>query len=215
MIRGEYAELVGRLRESFKEIWRCVDWSGTPMVGLEVCGKEEPPILVTAGAHGDEPAGVYAAVELAYRLNFERKVVIVPSRDPSGFHSLNEVLKYMVGSSLKSLDELPALVREYGGEEVYCNGRLYLGFIRNVGFTYTRSEAPQASTAVERALRRVFSEEGLYDSYYGNRILVPAMTAESEGSGLSGQLYTLFVGERGVLAMTTLERMHPYPRFMS
>ncbi len=55
-----------------------------------VFGSGEPRILITAGIHGDEATGVYAAIELIEELKKEKvagSVVVVPVVNPLGFEA--------------------------------------------------------------------------------------------------------------------------------
>jgi hypothetical protein len=56
------------------------------------------PILVTGGAHTDEPAGILAACELIRQVESERPIYIIPCRDPLGFDGLRRCLQLELGS---------------------------------------------------------------------------------------------------------------------
>lgn len=60
--------------------------SGHPISVIEVAKGMDPPILLAAGSHADEVAGVFAALQLARTLrNARHSVYVVPLRDPHGW----------------------------------------------------------------------------------------------------------------------------------
>jgi len=87
-----------------------------PLVVIECGGDKMPPILISAGAHSTEQAGVSSAVELADELQTEHRVYILPCRDPMGMNGFNHVLSLGLGGvlpELSTVDEAAALCTVY------------------------------------------------------------------------------------------------------
>ena len=82
-----YDELLTRLRRSghaMQALGAAPD--GSQLVAVRCGGDKLPAILVTAGSHATEHAGVSAAVELIQALQTEHQVYVVPTRDPIGLN---------------------------------------------------------------------------------------------------------------------------------
>ena len=108
-----------------------------PLVVIEGGGDKLPPILISAGAHSTEQAGVSAAVELADELQTEHRVYILPCRDPMGMNGFNHVLSLGLGGvlpELSTVDEAAALLREKG-EVLWDKGGRLLALLGDHAYT--------------------------------------------------------------------------------
>lgn len=74
---------------------------GTPLFAYdtdgEPFGKGRKPVLVTAGSHAEEAAGVATAYRLVSSTNFSGRLVIVPCRDPLGWDGVRHTFRRSVG----------------------------------------------------------------------------------------------------------------------
>src|SRR6266852_337373 len=105
------------LRASGKPVRRLGSaFGGEEILCVETGGESLPPILITAGAHTPEAAGVVAALRLLDELETDRKTYVVPLRDPFGFHDVDHCLSTLLGqpTAVASYDEVVALLRTSG-----------------------------------------------------------------------------------------------------
>ncbi|CAN0454882.1 unnamed protein product, partial [Phaeothamnion confervicola] len=56
-------------------------------------GDRGAPIVITAGSHADEVAGVFAAIDLAESLQSDHPIYIIPARDPLGWNGFAHTLQ--------------------------------------------------------------------------------------------------------------------------
>ena len=200
---SEYLDAVDLLKKRFKVAASTEDWLGLPLVIFRVGGNEEPPALVTAGAAGVEAAGVYAALELVLKVDVERTVYVLPSRDPTGFHGASYVLSKMLGEEVRVETPFDAkkLLASAGAEVLLDTSDLFLALFKGVGFAIGSADAYDAKALLEREL---ISRE-LADSLDGTRILLAAQLPHAEGVGGLNRLLTLIVKDGRVLTYEDLE----------
>lgn len=113
----------------------------SPIVAVRAGGDKQPAILISAGSHATEHAGVVAAVELIQQLDTAHELWVLPCRDPVGLGGYAEALSLGLGErpELESLDDAEALLRGRGevlhdqddtllvviGDHGYANRGLY------------------------------------------------------------------------------------------
>lgn len=200
---SEYLEAVNLLKKRFKVAASTEDWLGFPIVVFRVGGNEEPPALVTAGAAGVEAAGVYAALELVLKVDVERTVYVLPSRDPTGFHSASYVLSRILGEEARV--ETPTDIKELltnAGAEVLLDTRdIFLALFKGVGLAIGSADAYEAKVVLEKEL----ASRELAESLDGTRILLAAQLPHVEGVGGLDRFLTLVVKDGKVLTYEDLE----------
>ena len=76
--------------KAVQEWGRAID--GTPILSASTGAGKSPAILITAGVHASESAGVHAALNLLKQLDIDHEVHILPLRDPYGFAGVNHCL---------------------------------------------------------------------------------------------------------------------------
>jgi len=113
---------------------------GRPVVSVESGGDRDPPIVITAGSHANEQAGVRAAVELIEDLDTEHRVYVLPTRDPVGLNGYEYALSVAIGRSVDvaTRAELRDLLAAEG-EIVYRDDAVQLAQVGDLGFAV---EAP-------------------------------------------------------------------------
>ncbi|RLF06459.1 MAG: hypothetical protein DRK00_01545 [Thermoprotei archaeon] len=197
---SEYLRMIEALRKRYKTVLYERDWLGLPIVVLKAGGREEPPVLVTAGASAVEAAGVYAALELVMQVDVERAVYILPSRDPTGLHGAVYVLSEMLGEEVHvdTLSELRELLKSRGAEVVIDTPTLFLSMLKGVGFAFSGSSREGAYGTL-RQLEEKVVKGGLIESLGEVRILIPSQMPNVEGVGLLDRLMTVMVCEEGIL----------------
>ncbi|MBI9043530.1 MAG: hypothetical protein JEZ06_03540 [Anaerolineaceae bacterium] len=73
----------------------------SPIVSIKVGGTVKPSVLICAGVHAHESAGVFAALELIRHLDTQLEVSILPLRDPFGFSGVKHCLRIASGLSVE------------------------------------------------------------------------------------------------------------------
>ncbi|HBY96057.1 MAG: M14 family zinc carboxypeptidase [Ardenticatenaceae bacterium] len=131
-----------KLRQFMERYSRSVFPLGTTLGGREVLcaqvgGALEPAVLITAGAHADELGGVYAALRLLQRPQTQRKVYVVPNRDPLGLEGFRRYLQFALGSSL-DMRTPQDVVRVLKGQGTlfYEEGTFLISQINDFGFAF-------------------------------------------------------------------------------
>src|SRR5213079_1931195 len=91
-------------------------FGGEEVLCAETGGERLPPILITAGCHTPEAAGVVAALRLLDELQTDRKTYVIPLRDPFGFNDFDHCLSALLGrpATVASHAETVALLRRDG-----------------------------------------------------------------------------------------------------
>jgi hypothetical protein len=88
-------DVLDRLYDSGKQLqeWgKAID--GMPLLSARMGGDKQPAILIAAGSHATETAGVHAALTMLERLETEHEVHILPLRDPFGFAGAQHCLSF-------------------------------------------------------------------------------------------------------------------------
>lgn len=158
---------------------------------------EGPPILVTAGAHATEHAGVVAAVELLDRLETDYPVYVLPTRDPMGVDGFEAALEMASGG--------PATINSYEVAEehlrmdgyVVVDDTVLVGLIGDYGFGVARpSDGASGSRNVSNALRNMEGTPEM-EQLRGRRIFLLSGHPDVAGTGDFDRLYTRIVSPEG------------------
>jgi hypothetical protein len=178
-----YADLLETLRQRGHR-WRVLGAAPdrSPVVAVRAGGDKKPAILISAGSHSTEHAGVVAAVELIDRLQTEHEVWVLPCRDPAGLGGYAHALSLGLGErpELASLAEAEALLRERG-EVLYDEEDTLLAIIGEYGYA-------------NRGLYGKVEKEAEYlEPLRGRRIYFPSRTDDMPGAGPLERAYTLVV----------------------
>jgi len=175
---------------------------GQPIVAAETGGDEGPAVVISAGAHATEHAGVRAAVELLEALETDHPVYVVPSRDPVGLNGYEYAIGRALGESVSIdlFDHVEATLRDRG-EVTHDEDGLLLALIGDTGFGTARPTADQSSClALLTGLKDYQTERPeVLEPYRGRRIVTPAGHPDVEETGNFGRAYTLVVDPDGNL----------------
>lgn len=172
-----------------------------PIVAIEAGGTQEPGVVIATGAHATEHAGVAAAVTLSQTLETDRRVTVIPTRDPVGLNgyewTLNRVLARDV--ELDGFAELAALLRSEG-EAVYEADEMVLALLDDVGFA-TVPPGRDGESSQFHLLKRIkalqhAAPEAL-EPYRGRRILLPAGQPAVPSNGDFDRAYSMVVSPDG------------------
>ncbi|MFA6110952.1 MAG: hypothetical protein WDA75_19500 [Candidatus Latescibacterota bacterium] len=183
---------------------------GSPLVAVRTGGDRLPAVLVTAGSHSTEHAGVAAAVALIERLETDHQVWVVPCRDPVGLggfaHAL--ALGFGVAPEFTGYDELEELLRD-GGEVAVDEEGLLVVLAGDYGYaSCPPSPARPHSqwTAYNRLLALSRERPEVLAPFRGRRLYMTPGQPGVEGTGDFGRAYTLVVSPEGELLH--LNRFH-------
>lgn len=190
------AELLERLR-SRGRTWQTLGHApdGSPLVAVKCGGKKKPAILISAGAHSTEQAGVTAAVELIEQLETEHEVWVLPTRDPIGLGGFRHALSLGLGRlpEISTLAEAESLLRSEGDVLLDEDDRLVVQ-IGEYGY------------ASRGLYRRVAKGEDFLEPLKGRRLWFPSRAEDQPGAGPLERAYTLIVTPEG--EVLHLNRFH-------
>jgi hypothetical protein len=167
----------------------------SPIVAVKIGGEKQPSILISAGSHATEQAGVTAAMELMGRLQSRHAVYVVPTRDPIGLNGFRYALSLSLGQepTLGSVPEAEGLLRERG-EVLYDRDDTLVALIGEYGYA-------------NRGLYGRFpTGEPFLDALRGRRIFYPSRATDQEGAAPLERAYTLIVSPPGEILH--LNRFH-------
>ena len=138
----EQVDTNGKLREFMERYSRYVVSLGSTLGGRElwcaqVGGDAEPSILITAGAHADELGGVYAALRIIQKPETNRRMYVVPNRDPLGLEGFRRYLEFALGSRVyvQSPRDVVRILKEHG-TLLYEEGTYLISQINDIGFAF-------------------------------------------------------------------------------
>lgn len=133
-----------------------------------------PPILVTAGVHADEPAGILAAFRLIEQLRTRRRVFVVPCRDPLGFDGLRRSLQLALGSEepLGDWRHLQQVLLEHG-QVLHSDEDIVIAIVDELAFTVF-PPCRHAPATLGKHLGQLFKQNpSLIHQLKERRLLVP------------------------------------------
>lgn len=132
---SEYDKLIGKIGKMFSESFSLRDWLGSKIVGLEKGEDPQKTIIVSGSAHGDCENSLYATVEILLKVEVANRIVVILSRDPTGFHRLSELSEKIFGKKLSNAGEILDYASRTGlklierdGYQVLSYGNLALVF---------------------------------------------------------------------------------------
>lgn len=193
-----------RIERSGHEFWSIGHApNGLPIYCVRLGGEREPAILIVAGYHATEPAGVVGALQLLNELKSDHIVYVVPNCDPMGLEGYHRYLGFARGATVSFADNrgLATLLRR-DGQVVYDDGDLVISLIGGFAFTAKDpSSDPRGPREVWRKLEQQLGKDaGLRAKLKAKRVVVPANLPGIEGCGLFERAYTVFVTEDGRMA---------------
>ena len=194
---------------------------GLEIVCVRAGGEKKPAIVITAGAHAGEPAGVLVALSLINTLETEHAVYIVPLRDPFAWGGFARCLGFALGAEvvIESHEDAERLLAERGTvvhrEE---EDSLIISFIGDLVFASMRPTPPDRVGAIlgprsiERRLNRAMREKPeLVSVLAGKRACWPSNCTGVEGVGDFDRAFSAFVTSQGAIADLNRHFTFAYP----
>jgi hypothetical protein len=177
--------------------------NGLPIYCVEMGGTKTPPIVITAGSHASEPAGVVGALRLLTELKSEHAVYVVPNRDPMGLEGYHRYLRFALGGEeprFSTNTELAELLRQRG-RILHDDANLVVASVGDFAFAAMEpSLGSFGPSKVWLKIKRLLSESGrLRGQLEGKYVVVPTNQPDSEGCGVFERAYTCFVTNDGEL----------------
>ena len=175
---------------------------GDPVVMAHKDG-EGRPVLVTAGAHAVEPAGVSAALMLLKNWDKPYPLYVIPLRDPLGSQGYAPILAKALGHKVEfhCHEELSRILLD-NATEVFVNSDAFvLVKIGETLFVSTRYVEEEAGPRQSEIFVDQFLQEHpeVLPALAGRRIVCPAnFGEESETVGLYERAFTAEISNYGV-----------------
>jgi len=151
---------------------------------LSICvNGEAPTIMITAGSHADEIAGVFASVELLIRmvkgeLAVPNRVVFVPLRDPIGWDGFNHALASVTGRHLDIMchDEAKSLLTSLPTATCHESGRLFIATVNDLAFCSIPRTRYRSSVISRQLLASAVEQDATArNMLIGKRVLIPGI----------------------------------------
>lgn len=163
----------------------------TPIVAFakdETEWDDRPPVLIAAGAHAEEAAGVIVALRLAESPGFSGRMLFVPCRDPLGWDGISRTLGRLIGEPDLEIESHAHAVRllHQHTEVIYDRDGLAIGRAGALAFMSLAPGHPGNADTGEFIQGYLPGEERLVDALRGATLLVPGSPAYAEGRNVYG-----------------------------
>ena len=174
--------------------------AGEEIIALRSGGKKGPPILITAGAHGDEPSGTFGALALLEELDTDYATYIVPLRDPFAWNGFDRAVSFALQQEvdITEYDQAEEILRS-SGQVIFDQDSLLIVTIGSLGFAFKR---PGPDTVGPREIWGLMQTQlphfpTVVGELLGKRIILPSNLHGVEGCGRFNRGYTVFVTPSG------------------
>lgn len=185
-----------RLVEAYESLgYRRVDLGRThletPLVAFwrdQDARPETPLVLIAAGAHAEEAAGVIAAWRIARSPGYAGRMLFVPCRDPLGWDGISRTLGRLVGEErLELVDHAHAVeVYRHYGEAFFERGGMAVAVIGPLAFMSLDPAHPGNTDTGEYIQGYLPSDPELVDALRGKTLLVPGTPRHAQGRNVYG-----------------------------
>lgn len=170
-----------------------------PIYAYRVGDNTGTKIMVTAGAHAEEVAGVVTAYNLAQNHPSGWQGWIVPCRDPLGWDGFRRSLARAVGEDIPVHNhrEVVAVLRRHG--EVWEAAGAVVGLVGNLAFFALPEDHPEIADPGDYAHAFFAEHDAIRARVAGHRIMVHGSPDLAEGRDIYdwGGGPTLYVTEDG------------------
>lgn len=170
---------------------------GRPLLAARAGGDRQPAIMLTAGSHATEHAGVVAAVRLLDELDTPHELVVVPSRDPVGVDGMASALALGLGhpQQIEGYAHLAEILREHG-EPVVNEGELVIALIGEYVYATTRPGDGAGTSQLKERLSDLHGDPA-WDALAGRRVFLVPGEPDVEETRDFDRVYTLVISPDG------------------
>ncbi len=211
---ADVLELVKRTGRPYDTIARTI--YGLEIVSVRTGGNREPPVVITAGSHAGEPAGVLAALALIEQLETDHTVYIVPLRDPFAWAGFGRCLGMVLGRDVAVTDhtEAESLLIETG-TLVYREDEnsLVVALVGDLVFASMRPlEDTSGPRDIERRLNALMRKRpDLIQILGGKRACWPSNLTGVEGCGDFERAFSATITWHGLVTDLNRQFTFAYP----
>ncbi|HHT71849.1 MAG TPA: hypothetical protein GX016_09865 [Firmicutes bacterium] len=202
-----------------KSVYELMDWLKNEKIEYQIVGETAmghpivmvhkegvgQPVIITAGAHASEPAGVSAALELLKNWDYPFPLYMFPLRDPFGCQGYAGCLSQILGQEVefKTCEELNELLLKHA-DKVYNNdGKFTIVLIKDVLFTNLRFVPGEAGPRQSEICTNEFlqAHPEFIAEFEGKRIVCPAnFTDDAETVRQYERAFTAEITSNGTFA---------------
>lgn len=178
-------------RLGLRKVELATTYLDTPIVAFskdETEFPERPPVLIAAGAHAEEAAGVIAAWRIAERPGFPGRMLFVPCRDPLGWDGIERTLGRIIGEpelKIAGHEHAVGLFREHG-DVVWDRNGMAIAIVGPLAFLSFAPDHPGNRDTGEYIQAYIPEQPELVDVLKGRTLLVPGSPAHAEGRSVYG-----------------------------
>lgn len=161
---------------------RAVD--DTPILSASTGAGKQPAILVTAGVHAGETAGVQAALKLLKQLETRHEVVIVPLRDPFGFAGVNHCLSFAAHQPIHLSNHSEILEYLKQAAKLLWNlDDIWVFRLNEIGFIWRPLHKGDFYRMIDQIGELSRSNPHVFKSLWGKRVMLLNPDIGCEGNG--------------------------------
>ena len=180
------------------------NFAGQPIIVVKKEGSGGEPLVITAGAHTSEPAGVLATLLLLRDLDIDNPLYVVPLRDPFGWQGYELCLEYALGEAVTLTDHmsLEDLLLDRGEEILLKEPGFVLARIKDIVFaSLVPPGRPTGPREVEQRVNQVLRDHPeLMSSLVGSRVVFPGNAGDSEGVWDFYRAFSAVISDDGIVA---------------
>ena len=170
-----------------------------PIISVRTGGDVDPPVLITAGAHATEHAGVCAAIELIDCLDTEHAVYIIPSRDPVGIDGFDAALNLTMDHNEMIQDvQMANSLLDEESEVIYADETLRIGLIGDYAYAVTSLDSGGGVSVLHRLKAFTETHPDVLERMAGRRVYTAAGSREIDGAAPFERTYTLVISPDGL-----------------
>lgn len=180
---------------------------GDPLVAARhpgALGASSPEVLITAGAHAGEPAGVYAALDILTSWDDDLPLTVVPLRDPFAFEGMQRCLERVTGErpQLSDHHDLEEFLLAHSQRTVCHEGDFVLVDLGSaVAASLPPSTPPSGPRLIEQRINALLAAEpSLVAELAGRRVFYPSNAGEtSEDVGDFDRAFSAEISTQGLV----------------
>lgn len=151
-------------------------------------GSKSKPLLVTAGAHAEEAAGVFTCLNLARRRGYAGRTIFVPCRDPLGWDGVRATFQRTVGVFDIPMSNHAEAIEAFAkyGRIIFDEGGMVICEANDLTFCSFEPDHPAQGDTGEFTQSFLRDREDVARLLWGKRLYVPGSPYLAEGRDVYG-----------------------------